>query len=205
MLGMDVGIGFIRDTMRRLILPFSVAFFAATVSAGIASAGDRYGPPEPVKPVTVSATDWNGPQLGWTNKGAPESADARPAMVANAKPVIAKPAFQHAPAPAPAPAAPLPTSLYAPPPAPVAPHLTPAPAPMIAPSAYQPSRPTGEVLTLSLADLPPPGPSLERQQAAEEDAAVLAAKIARADAQAAKDIAAGKPQPGDTTQLLGGS
>ncbi len=61
------------------------------------------------------------------------------------------------------------------------------------------------MLTLSLADLPPPGPTLERQQAAEEDAAVIAAQVARANALAAKDIAAGKPVTGGgSTDLLGG-
>jgi hypothetical protein len=96
----------------------------------------------------------------------------------------------------------LPTSLYE------APHTQPAaeiaPPPKLAPEPYHPVRPTGEVVTLSLADLPPPGPSLERQQAAEEDAQVLAAQIARANAQAAQDHAAGKPVPNSTTELLGG-
>jgi hypothetical protein len=60
------------------------------------------------------------------------------------------------------------------------------------------------VITLSLADLPPPGPSLERQQAAEEDEAAMAGRIARAQALAAKDIAAGRPVTGGDTDLLGG-
>lgn len=183
--------------MRRTIL-FSVVFIAATVSAGLAMAGDRYGPPEPVKPANVSAVQWNGPLLGWTNKAAPDTTDNRsPAPVSSKaasngdQPKVVLSSVSHA---APAWSAPLPTSLYAPPSAPVA--ATPVP------SAYQPAHPSGQVLNLSLADLPPPGPSLERQQAAEEDADVLAAKIARADAQAAKDIAAGKPS--GSTDLLGG-
>jgi hypothetical protein len=188
--------------MRRTTLLFSAALLAASSGAGLAMAGDRYGPPEPVKPNRAAVAEWTGPLLGWSAKAAPESTDAPPAAPMSPQPIsvsvprtVAQPNFQHAPV-SQSPA--LPNSIYAPPPAPV------APAASASANAYQPSRPTGEVLTLSLADLPPPGPSLERQQAAEEDAAVLAAKIARADAQAVKDIAAGRPVTGGNTDLLGG-
>jgi hypothetical protein len=195
--------GLPQDTMRRTIL-FSTALIAATLSAGLAAAGDRYGPPEPVKPANVSAADWNGPLLGWTNKAAPDAADSRSAASVSPKSVSINSQSTVAPLSAPhaAPAQPaaLPTSLYAPP---VPASATVAVA--TASSAYQPAHPTGEVLTLSLADLPPAGPSLERQQAAEEDAAVIAAQVARANALAAKDIAAGKPVTGGaSTDLLGG-
>jgi hypothetical protein len=187
--------------MRRTTLLFSAALLAASSGAGLAVAGDRYGPPEPVKPNRAAATEWTGPLLGWSAKAASESTDVRPGTPMSPQPIsvsvprtVAQPNFQHAPvgqSPA------LPNSIYAPP-------VSVAPVASASASAYQPSRPTGEVLTLSLADLPPPGPSLERQQAAEEDAAVLAAKIARADAQAVKDIAAGRPVTGGNTDLLGG-
>jgi hypothetical protein len=193
-----------QDTMRRPIL-FSTALVAATLGAGLAVAGDRYGPPEPVKPANVSAVDWNGPLLGWTNKGSPEATDTRPA--ASASPKTSSSNSQSTVVPlsasraAPRQPAALPTSIYAP--------AAPAPAQVAtaatAPGGYQPARPTGEVLTLSLADLPPAGPSLERQQAADEEASVLAAQVARANALAAKDIAAGKPVTGgNSTDLLGG-
>ena len=172
--------------MRRSIL-FSTALMAVLISAGTAAAGDRYGPPEPVKPVNVSAVEWNGPLLAWTNKSVPTVAPSKSQSTV---------APFNTPQSAPAQPAALPASIYAPP--------APAPAATVA-SAYAQAHPTGEVLTLSLADLPPAGPSLERQQAAEEDAAVLAAQVARANALAAKDIAAGKPVTGGgVTDLLGG-
>jgi hypothetical protein len=186
--------------MRRTILFSSVALITATLSAGLAMAGDRYGPPEPVKPANVSAVEWNGPLLGWTNKAAPGAIDSHTVMSVSPMPALSgvqpkgvQPATLHA---APSQPAALPTSLYAPPPAPVASATV--------PSGYQPARPTGEVLTLSLADLPPAGPSLERQQAAEEEADILAAQVARANVLAARDIAAGKPVTGGSTDLLGG-
>jgi hypothetical protein len=188
--------------MRRTILLSSVALITATFSAGWAVAGDRYGPPEPVKPASVSAAEWNGPLLGWSNKAASDTPDSRSPTAVSSKaapskfqPTVVLPSVPHA---APAQPAALPTSLYAPPPGPVAAATTIA-------SVYQPAHPTGQVLNLSLADLPPPGPSLERQQAVEDDADVLAAQVARANALAAKDIAAGKPVTGGgSTDLLGG-
>jgi hypothetical protein len=188
------------DTMRRILLPSSVALIA-TLSAGYAFAGDRYGPPEPVKPVNVSAVEWNGPLLGWTNKPGADLGAVAPQVAKLAPSFTPAKAMQSSPprAAAPVQTAALPTSIYAP---------SPSPAPAAdttVPTGYQPARPAGEVLTLSLADLPPPGPSLERQQAAEDDANVLAAQVARANALAAKDIAAGKPVTGGSaTDLLGG-
>jgi hypothetical protein len=186
--------------MRRTILLFSAAILATACSLGSAVAGDRYGPPEPAKPAHAAVTEWTGPLLGWSAKAAPESQDVRPALPAAPQPLpislprtLAQPTFQRMAAAQPSA---LPASIYAPAAEPISPG-TPT-------SAYQPARPTGEVLTLSLDDLPTPGPSLERQQAAEEDASVMAAKIARANAQAVKDIAAGRPVTGGNTDLLGG-
>ncbi len=109
--------------MRRTILfSLSAAVFAAARHVGPASAGDRYGPPEPVKPADVSAVEWNGPLLGWTNKGAPDATDPRPAAPASAKAVssntqstVAPLSVSHA---APAQPSALPTSIYDSPPAP---------------------------------------------------------------------------------------
>ena len=128
-------------------------------------------------------------------------------------------AWLSAPTPSPVASTPLPTSLYDPPAPAAAPRpvavWTPAPEPLpmpppvpvnalasmqVAALPYQPARPTGEVIQITTADFS--GPSLERQQAAEEDAAMMAAKIARADAAAAKPGANGKSN--DTTVLLGG-
>lgn len=200
--------------MRRTTLFFCVS--AVSALCGAAQAGDRYGAPGN-SPAAARAPDWNGPLLNWSNKPeavtataavapAPAAATADPAPLADwAKRAAAAPI--RAPQPAslqPSPAvrsASLPTSLYDA--APAAAPQTAAPI-KSAPDAYHPVRPTGEVVTLSLANLPPPGPSLERQQAADDDAQVLAAQIARANAQAAQSRASGKAVSTATTDLLGG-
>jgi hypothetical protein len=199
--------------MRRNLL--LICATAATFAGATAQAGDRYGADAPPAKV-AKTTEWTGPLLSWNNKPDAVSA-AAPVAAEPGEPVRAQPQPQPQPpqplsdwarranTPAsvqPAQAKALPTSLYdTPRPAPAA-----APQPVAAatpaPSPYHPIRPTGEVLTLSLADLPPPGPSLERQQAADEDAQMVAAQVARANLLTAQSAAAGKPVP--TSGLLGG-
>jgi hypothetical protein len=201
--------------MRRTSLLLCASAFLAV--CGAAQAGDRYGAPGD-SAAAARAPNWNGPLLSWSNKSDAVNAAAPVTAVQSAAPAEpVRPAAlsdwaRRAPAtlanpspPATPPAtvqpASLPASLYdAPKPQAVVAAATGKPAP----DPYHPVRPTGEVVALSLANLPPPGPSLERQQAAEDDAQVLAAQIARVNAQAAQSRASGKAVPASTTDLLGG-
>ena len=201
--------------MRLSSLLFCVSALVAV--GGAAQAGDRYGVPGDAAP--ARAPDWNRPLLNWTNKS--DEANVVTPVTAVKPAIPAEPVHPAAlsnwprratgtpensaswamsSSPASTQPANLPASLYDAP----MPHVAAVAPVQTAPDPYHPVRPKGEVVELALADLPPAGPSLERQQAAQDDAQVLGAQIARINAQAAQNRASGKAVPASTNELLGG-